>query len=137
MQVAETSPPFSGLRDVNDPSFASWFSTPHHHRWSVSGLPTLPMASYNSEEDGFRLRSYQTEMVDASIERNIIVAVCFQVSDLYSWLILCCPRWILEAGRQQCLSLDENEENTSDSCQSHIASTSCIGDKRARKGSSL
>jgi len=33
------------------------------------------MASCNSEEDGFRLRSYQTEMVDASIERNVIVAV--------------------------------------------------------------
>lgn len=44
-------------------------------------LDALPITDFrvmdfpDSELDGFRLRSYQAEMVDASIQRNIIVAV--------------------------------------------------------------
>lgn len=72
----------SGMRH---PSFANLIPIPHYIR-SVYNH-TLPMASHNFEEDGFRLRSYQTEMVDASIERNIIVAVYLSTliqSDLHS-----------------------------------------------------
>ena len=93
------------------------------------------MASFNSEEDDFRLRSYQTEMVDASIERNIIVAVGLNLDPDRSPFVS--NAVVLDGyGKRK----DSNvcpwatTKKASDSCQSRIASTSCVGDKCARKG---